>query len=186
MNFKIYFEQTWELTKENLVMLIVMTLVMAVLTMITLGILGPVIFAGYTYAILLLVREGREPCIQDLFSQMRLFLPLIFFSLLSVILVLIGFLLFFIPGIVVGVAISFLCMYMVPCMVDQEYGIADAIKQSVSIIKQNFTEHAITAVIYIGLGWIGSLVAIGWLFTLPFATIFILLIYEDNIKGYIL
>ena len=179
MNFKTYLEQSWHLTKDNVVMLVLITLVMGLLSTVTLGILAPVTFAGYTYSLLLLIREDREPRIQDLFSQMRLFFPLLVFSLLSIILVGIGFLLLFVPGIIIGIAISFFCLYMIPCMVDQQLDLVDAVKNSIQIINQNIMEHAIAALIYIGLGWLGSLVAVGWLITFPFGTVFILLVYND-------
>jgi len=178
MDFKSSLENAWLLTKDNLVILIILTLVMAGVSTLTLGILGPVVFAGYTHSIIKLVRHQQEPKIQDLFSQMRLFFPLLGFGILTLIVVGLGLLFFFIPGIILAVLISFFCLYMVPLMVDQSLGLVDAIRTSVNIITQDFQTHAITAIIYIGLCWIGSLVAIGWLLTLPLGTIFIMLVYE--------
>lgn len=184
MDFKLYLENSWLLLKDNLVILIIITLLMAVVSTLTLGILGPVVFAGYTHAILRLVRNQQEPKIQDLFSQMRLFFPLLGFGILTLIVVGLGLLFFFVPGIILAVAISFFCLYMVPLMVDQSLGLVDAIRASVNIITQDFQTHVITALIYIGLCWIGSLVAIGWLLTVPFGTIFIILVYDRVIDQY--
>ena len=61
MDFKKHLETAWKLTIANLIPLIFMTLVMAVVSVLTLGILAPVTLAGYIHSLILLVREGREP-----------------------------------------------------------------------------------------------------------------------------
>jgi hypothetical protein len=77
MDFKRHIETAWNLTLANIVSLILMTLVMVAISSLTLGILAPVTMAGYTQSLLQLVRNGREPKVQDLFSHMNLFLPLL-------------------------------------------------------------------------------------------------------------
>jgi len=94
MDFKKHMVKAWELTLQFVVSLILMTLVMAAISAITLGILAPVTMAGYVHSILLMIREGREPRIQDLFSQMKLFFPLLGFGIIMLIAVLVGFILF--------------------------------------------------------------------------------------------
>lgn len=179
MDIKICLERAWYLTRDNLVMLIAITLVMAVVSALSLGILGPVVFAGYIHSLLLLVRRRRAPRVQDLFARMSLFLPLLVFAVVSSIGVGIGLLLFFIPGIALAVAISFFCLYMVPFMVDYQLGLVDAVRESAHLVLHDFQTHAVTALIYIGLCWLGSLVAVGWVLTLPFGTIFILQMYDN-------
>lgn len=181
MDIKICLERAWYLTRDNLVMLIVITLVMAVVSTLSLGILGPVVFAGYIHSLLLVVRRRRAPRVQDLFSRMSLFLPLLVFAVVSSIAVGLGLLLFFIPGIVLALAISFFCLYMVPFMVDYRLGLVEAVRESAHLVLHDFQNHAVTALIYIGLCWLGSLVAVGWLLTLPFGTIFILQMYDHYI-----
>ncbi len=80
MNFKAHLETTWKTFLEFIAPLIILTLVMIVVSFLSLGILAPVITAGYMHAVLLMLRDGRKPEIGDLFSQMKLFLPLFGFG----------------------------------------------------------------------------------------------------------
>ena len=67
MDFKHHIETAWNLTLGNIVVLIISTLVMVAVSSLTLGIMAPVTMAGYTQSLLQLVRNGREPKVQDLF-----------------------------------------------------------------------------------------------------------------------
>ena len=60
MDFKEHIINAWKLTLNNIVPLILMTLVFLGISAITLGIMAPVTAAGYTQSILLLVREHQE------------------------------------------------------------------------------------------------------------------------------
>ena len=110
MDFKRHLEAAWSLTLGHLVPLIFMTLVMFAVSCLTLGILAPVTMAGYTHAILLMVRDGREPRIQDIFSQMKLFLPLLIFGLVVFVAIVVGTLMLVLPGILVALAVTFFCL----------------------------------------------------------------------------
>ncbi len=82
MDFKYHLENAWKMTLQYIAPLMFMTLAMIAISIITLGVLAPVAMAGYMHAILLLIRERREPKVQDIFSQMRLFCP--FYALVLV------------------------------------------------------------------------------------------------------
>ncbi|MBI5896067.1 MAG: hypothetical protein HZB24_08715, partial [Desulfobacterales bacterium] len=112
MDFKKHLENAWNSMLKHLVPLILMTLVMSVLSVVTFGILAPVMLAGYYQAILLMLRTGRTPTIQDLFSEMRLFLPLLAFSLVVFFATMLGFMLLVVPGIAVVCLVAFACLYM--------------------------------------------------------------------------
>ncbi len=184
MDFKAHLENAWQITLKYIVSLIILTLVADAIAFISFGILGPVIWAGYFQAIIYLVRNSREPKIQDLFSEMSLFMPLLGFGIIIVIVLLIGFSIFFLPGVVIACAISFVCLYMIPLMTDKNYGLMDAIKESFKIVTgSKMVEHIIVTIIFLGISAIGGSVAIGWLFTQPFATVFLALVYEETING---
>jgi uncharacterized membrane protein len=135
--------------------------------------------AGYMHSILLLVRERREPKVQDIFSQMRLFLPLLCFSIVVFIITTIGLVLLFLPGVVFLLAVSFCCIYMLPLMTDRNLGLIGAVKQSyLMVTKESIVDHIVVFILFIGISAIGSSVFIGSLFTQPLATIFLLSIYE--------
>ncbi|GBC59559.1 hypothetical protein DENIS_0498 [Desulfonema ishimotonii] len=183
MDFKSHLENAWHLTLKYIVPLIFMTLAMAVVSFISLGILGPVTLAGYMQSILLMVRSGREPRLQDIFSEMRLFLPLLVFGIIVIIASIIGFSMFFLPGVVIVCGITFVCLYFMPLMTDRNYDITDAVKESFRVVTgPDMLDHAIVAILFIGISAIGSSVFVGWLFTQPLATIFLMRVYEEKVS----
>lgn len=182
MDFKEHLGRAWEMTLKNIVSLIVMTFVMIVVGCVTLGILAPVMAAGYVQSILLMLREGREPIIKDLFSEMRLFFPLLLFGIVCLVAIWIGFSLLFIPGILVIAALIFCCLYMLPLMTDKGLGLVDAIKESYAMaVRDGVSEHIVVAVIFIVISAIGNAVLLGSLFTQPLATVFLLSVYEEKL-----
>lgn len=179
MDFKYHLEIAWKITLQYIAPLIFMTLAMIAISIITLGILAPVTMAGYMHSILLLIREGREPKVQDIFSHMRLFLPLFFFGIVVFIITMIGMMLLFLPGVLFLLAASFCCIYMLPLMTDRNLGLIDAVKESFSMVtKEKLVDHIVVFILFVGISAIGSSVFIGSLFTQPLATIFLMSVYE--------
>ena len=162
MDFKSHIMRAWDLMLKNIVILLIMTLVLFCIGAVTLGILAPVLTAGYMQSILSLVRTGREPRIQDLFSHMGLFFPLLAFGLACVVLAGIGFSLFTIPGIVVTLAIGFCCIYMMPLMTDRGLGLFDAINESYQMaIGGNVADHVVVVILFMGVTALGGSTLIG-------------------------
>lgn len=183
MDFKRHIETAWNLTLKNIVSLILLTLVFVGVSAITLGILAPVALAGYTQSLLLLIRNGREPKVQDLFSHMKLFLPLLGFGLAVLVVTSIGFMLLFLPGILITVAITFCCIYMFPLMTDRGMNVIDAVKESYAMSRRGeIVDHVVLVIIFMAITMIGGTVFIGVLFTQPLATLFLLSTYEEKIK----
>jgi len=182
MDFKAHFENAWHLSIKHIAPLILITLVMMGVSVLTIGLLAPVMLAGYVYSLLLLVREGREPKIADLFGHLHLFLPLFLFSFVVFLFILIGFFkLFFLPGIAVACLVTFACLYVLPLMTDKKLGLMEAIKTSWKMsVQGNIADHIVVVILFIGLLSIGSSVFIGTLFTQPFATIFVLSVYMER------
>lgn len=184
MDFKAHIETAWSLTLRYIAPLILMTLAMFVASFITLGILAPVTLAGYMHAVLLMVRDGREPRVQDVFSQMRLFLPLLFLGLIIIIVIIIGFALLVLPGILASLAAAFFLLYVLPLMTDKGMGVLEAVKESVRMSTgDGIMDQIVIVVIYVGLSAVGGSVFIGWLFTQPFATIFLMSVYQEKVGG---
>ncbi|MFP4036949.1 MAG: hypothetical protein ACLFUE_05460 [Desulfobacteraceae bacterium] len=184
MDFKAHIETAWKLTIRHIAALIIMTLVLYLGGLITLGILTPVLMAGYMHAALLLVREGREPRVQDVFSHMRLFLPLLAFSVAAVIIIIVGFTLLILPGILVTVAIAFCCLYVLPLMTDRGLGVIDAVKESFRMsFHKNTVDQIVVVLIFLGITAVGVSTYIGWLFTQPLATVFLVSVYDQKVRG---
>jgi hypothetical protein len=183
MDFKNHILLAWNMTLKHIVSLIIMTLVMLGISIVSLGILAPVTMAGYMQSILTLIRNGREPKIQDLFSQMRLFLPLLAFSIVAFIAITFGFMLFFLPGLLIALSISFCCIYMIPLMTDGKLGILDAIKQSYRMATTGpIADNVVVVIIFWIITMIGSSIFIGFLFTQPVATLFLMSVYEEKLN----
>lgn len=183
MDFKRHIETAWHLTLGNIVSLVLLTLVMVAVSIITFGILAPVTLAGYTQSMLQLVRNGREPKVQDLFAHMKLFLPLLAFGIVVFVATSIGFMLFFLPGVIITLAVPFCCAYMLPLMTDKNMGLIDAIKESYAMGRRGeLVDHVVMVIIFTAIIMIGGTVFIGVLFTQPLATLFLLSTYEEKIR----
>lgn len=183
MDFRAHLENAWQLTIRYIAPLLIMTLVLGVLNFITFGILSLVTMAGYMDSILLMIREGREPRIQDIFSQMKLFFPLLIVEIIIFIILLIGFIALFLPGFIISLIISFGCLYVLPLMTDKGMGVIDAVKESFHMsLGKNTIDQLAVMVLYLGFLWVGSVVFIGWIFTLPFASVFLLLVYDEKVN----
>ena len=181
MDFKRHIETAWKLTIGNIVSLILMTLVMVAVSALTLGVLAPVTSAGYVQSLLQLVRNGREPKVQDLFSQMSLFLPLLGFGIAVFLASSIGFMLLFLPGLFIVAAITFCCIYVIPLMTDKKLGLVDAVKESFAMgMHGELVDHIVVVIIFMAITMIGGTVFIGILFTQPLATLFLLSTYEEK------
>ena len=184
MDFKSHLEVAWHQTLKYLAPLILMTLVMVIVSMVTLGILALVMMAGYIHAILQMIRNGRQPQIQDLFSTMNLFLPLLAFSIVAAVAIIIGMQMFVLPGLAVICALAFGCLYMVPLMVDRHMGLVDAIRTSWQLaVKDNPADQIVVAILFLGFIAIGSSVFIGTLLTQPFAMVFLMSVYLEKVKS---
>lgn len=180
MDIKYHIETAWRHCIGNIIPLIILTLILAAVSIISLGILAPAAFAGYTHSLFQLLQYNREPKAQDIFSQLRLFIPLLIFGVLVFIITIIGFTLFVIPGILFTLIIGYTCFYMIPIMVDKELGLLDAIMESISMVTQSkLSDHIIVFIIFVALTTIGGSSFIGFLFLQPFATLFLLSVYEQ-------
>ncbi|MCF6247050.1 MAG: hypothetical protein L3J69_06780 [Desulfobacula sp.] len=181
MDMKDHILKAWQIGIDNFVPLIILTIVLAAVGIITIGILAPVAFAGYTWSIHQLKTNNREPKPKDIFSQMRLFLPLFFFSLIVLIVSAIGFTLFILPGIFFTIIVGYTCLYVIPLMVDKQFGLIDAIKKSISMVTGGYVaDHIVVFLIFYALTIIGGSSFIGFLVLQPFATLFLLSVYKET------
>ncbi len=184
MDFKYHLETAWNTTLRHIAPLIFLTLATVAVSVVSLGILAPVVMAGYMHSVLLLVREGREPAVQDVFSQMRLFWPLLGFGIVVAVGALIGFTLLFLPGLIFLVAVSFCCIYMLPLMTDRNLGLVDAVKESYSMVSRDgISDHIIVYILFVGISAVGNTVLLGTLFTQPLATVFLMSVFTGLAKA---
>ncbi|MBU0946132.1 MAG: hypothetical protein KJ804_17275 [Proteobacteria bacterium] len=184
MDFKMHLQTAWEHTLQFIVPLILLTLVQIVVSVFSFGILLPVTTAGYMQSLLLALREGREPKLGDLFSEMQLFLPLFVFGLLSMLAVSLGFVLLILPGFLVVGFLVFATIYVVPLMTDQKMGLIEAVKGSWQMATRDpLADQMILMVLYLVILSVGGSIAVAALFTQPLATFVVLSVYEERLQG---
>ena len=181
MDFKHYFERSWQVFTAFLAPILLNTLMMIVVSIISLGIMAPVLSAGYMQSLLLALRDNRKPEVRDLFAHMNLFFPLLCFGILFFLAAGVGFALLVLPGIVVVLAAAFFLIYMLPLMTDQKMGLFEAIKESARMAMEDpVSEHLAVVVVYVALGSIGNSTGIGALFTQPYSCLIVLSAYEEK------
>ncbi len=179
MDFRIHFENAWKVFVAHLPAMLISTLVLIGVSLVTLGILAPVVTAGYMQSLLFALRDGRKPEVRDLFMYMRLFLPLLGFMLVAGIAVFLGLAMLVLPGIVLGLALGFFCMYMLPLMTDQGLNLVEAVKASIRMaMEPPISEHLAVVAVFLVLTSLGNSTGLGSLLTQPFATLFVLSVYE--------
>lgn len=184
MDFKELLENSWKRFTEFLPALLINTVVLFVVSIATLGILAPVCTAGYTQSLLLTIRSRRKPEVGDLFSHMNLFLPLLAFFLVAGVIIFFGFLLLVLPGIIAALALYFFCLYLLPLMTDKELGLTEAVKESSRLaLEEPVGEHVAVVAIYIAVTALGQVIPFGIIFTMPFATLFLVYAFEEKTGG---
>ncbi|MEN8198940.1 MAG: hypothetical protein ABFR63_02590 [Thermodesulfobacteriota bacterium] len=184
MDFKGHLERAWNNTLKFIVPVILLTLVQLVVITFSLGILAPVTTAGYMQSLLLAQRDGREPKIGDLFSEMRLFLPLLLFGIVAMLVTMLGFILLIIPGFLVAGFLVFATIYVMPLMTDRDMGLFEAIKESWSMAaRKPLSDQLILMVLYLVIVSVGGSIAVAILFTQPLATFLALSVYEERLQG---
>jgi hypothetical protein len=184
MDFKEHLKTAWESTLQFIVPVILLTIVQIAVIIFSLGILAPVTTAGYTQSLLLALREGREPKIGDLFSEMRLFLPLFVFGLLAALVITLGFILLVLPGFLAVAFLIFSSIYMIPLMTDRDMGLIEALKESWNMaVRKPVADQIILVVLYLVIISLGSSIAVAALFTQPLATFLLLSVYQERLQG---
>lgn len=181
MDFKRHFERSWQVLMSHFAPVLVNTLVMVAVSVVSLGILAPVVSAGYMQSLLLALRENRKPDVKDLFAHMDLLLPLLGLTILFALLVLLGMILLVLPGIAVMLAGTFFFVYLLPLMTDQRLDLIEAVKESARMaLEQPRGEHIAVVLVLVILDSIGSSVGVGILLTHPYVCLFILSAYEEK------
>ncbi len=183
MDFKYHLERSWKTFTQHLPALLICTLVHCIVSFASFFILMPVVSAGYMQSLLRSLKDDRKPEVADLFTHMNLFFPLLGFSVAVGVVLFFGIISFILPGLILGLALTFFCMYMLPLMTEEDMPIIEAIQESSRLaIQDPIAEHFVVVAIFIGLMSLGSSVFIGFLLTQPFATLFILSVFESKKK----
>ncbi len=183
MDFKEHLGTAWQNTLRFIGPVLILTLAHILVSICSLGILAPVTTAGYMQSLLLALRQGREPEVKDLFSEMRLFLPLLLFGFLVMVALSIGFTILIVPGIIMTGCLVFATLYMLPLMTDKEMDLMEALKASWEMAtRKPWTDQIIMTVLYLAIVSLGGSVAVAVFFTQPLATFLLLSVYEERLQ----
>jgi hypothetical protein len=184
MDFKEHVVTAWQNTLKFIGPVLILTLVQVVVSVFSFGILAPVTMAGYMQSLLRALREGREPDVKDLFSEMRLFLPLVLFGFLVMVALIIAFSMLILPGILATGCLVFGTIYMIPLMTDKEMGIMDALKESWAMAtREPWTDQIVLTLLYVVILSVGGSVFVAIFFTQPLATFLLLSVYEERLQN---
>ncbi|MBN1102322.1 MAG: hypothetical protein JXL84_02790, partial [Deltaproteobacteria bacterium] len=94
-----------------------------------------------------------------------------------------GFMLLVIPGIVISLAVAFFCLYMLPLMTDRRMGLIEALKESYALsLRGNLGDQIVAVILFLGISAVGGSVFVGFLFTQPLATLFLVSVYEEKTR----
>jgi uncharacterized membrane protein len=145
-------------------------------------IIGPLIVGGVFWMMLRAVR-GEKPDLTDLFYPFKKFaelgVPLILANLLRILLIILGFICFIIPGIWLSVRF----MFISPAIVDTQPGIRRALERSSKLIQGNWWRafgFYWLAVLVILLGYAAC--CVGVIIALPVAAAAFIYAYDDLAK----
>lgn len=184
MDFREHVETAWRTTMKFIGPVLILTLAQIVVSVVSFGFLAPVTMAGYMQSLLLALREGREPEVKDLFSDMRLFFPLLLFGFLVMVALMIGFTMLVFPGIIMTGCLVFGTIYMVPLMTDKDMGIFDALAESWAMAtREPLADQIILTLLYLVIISVGSSVVVAVIFAQPLATLLVLSVYEERLQN---
>ncbi|MCL7410919.1 MAG: glycerophosphodiester phosphodiesterase [Methanosarcinaceae archaeon] len=175
MQIETIMTDSWNIFKNNIVAFIIGTLIVVIGSIFIITI-APLVY-GLTY---MAVRgmKGETVEINDVFEGFNNFVRSWVFVIAAVILITIGYIFLIIPGII----LTILMIYALPLLVLRDYGGIDAIKESINIGKENFTDTLILFVIIVVLNAIGGSIPFAFVLILPYTTICYTLATSNLIK----
>ncbi len=137
MDFQKHLENMYRMLKDEFFVFVLGGVVIQFLASISLGILAGPLIGGYLLLMLNWLRRGERPQFKDIFCGMQRFGELfsVFFLLL---LILFGYFLFILPGVLMTVW----WMYVLFLMVDKRISLADAMAESkAKVSEKGFFMH---------------------------------------------
>jgi hypothetical protein len=181
------FERGWKLFVKDVAPYVVGALILAALTVVTVGILYGPLSAGLYVMAVRRVRQNRTAEISDVFWGLGHFWRYFGAALLLLILIGIGFVFVIIPGLLLAT----MWIYVFPVMVDRDMGVFDAMAESRRLVRENgFGQHFVMVLLLIALSVAGSIAGgLGHLLTLPLTFTIVTAMYfaacrdEDSLRA---
>jgi hypothetical protein len=165
--------EAWDLFQNDFVLYILAGLVTIAVSLVSLGLLSGVVCVGFI-KLVETRRRGEDGFPTDVFDGFSQFGECFVASILIGLGILIGMLLFVLPGLLFGLAMVF----TYPAIAIDNETATGGMAKSYSIIKENFALAAVFLVIVVVLSSIGGAFVFGTLLTLPFCLILLTLAYH--------
>lgn len=139
MNFQGHLESAFRLLKAHALVVILSGLLVQLLVICTFGILSGPLLGAYLLSMILYFRDKREPVFNDAFAGLQRFGAL-FPYLFLLLLVILGFVLLIIPGVIFTVW----WLYALPLMADKGMGLGEAMRVSrAKVLEKGFFMHLV-------------------------------------------
>jgi uncharacterized membrane protein len=166
--------EAFERLVEEIVALVLFTAVGGLLCLTI--VLIPTVAGGWVRGTLSYLRTGRVPAFDELWSFDD-YLPIALLMLLGAVGIGVGYMLFFIPGVIFSVW----WMYALFFLLDRDMGVVEAFGASKEAVQHDgFGNHLVIFLILNLVGMLGgALTGIGWLFTTPYSLLLVALVYLD-------
>jgi hypothetical protein len=165
------FKKAGSVFVDDIVPLVLATLLATVLSIVTLGVLIGPLFAGLCSMVITRVRDGKSPQVGEVFSCMDRFWS--YLGAFLVLLLTIGLASITVIG---GVLLAAIWLYVFPLMVDRRMGLFEAMAASKDVVvRGGFWQHLVLVVLLVAIGAVahGPLA----LFTFPFSVAVVLVSY---------
>jgi uncharacterized membrane protein len=174
MDFTALLSEAWRRFVDEIVQLVLFALLGTLLCLTI--VLIPTVVGGFFRGFLGYVRDGRVPAFDELW-RFDDYLPLLLLIVLGSVAIAIGYLLLFVPGVILSVW----WLYAVFFLLDREMGVVEALGASKAAVSASgFFNHLVVLLIVSLLGALGgSLSGLGTIFTTPFALVFLSLCYLE-------
>jgi hypothetical protein len=165
--------RTWQLFQAQALTFILASLLVLVLMVVSIGILTGPLLVGY---IELVRKAGRnEPiAVGDVFKGFDFFASSFFASILVGLMVVVGCMLLFLPGL----AAALFTLFALHAIAFENRGAIDAIGRSMRLVRDNFVNVLILFILVMIAQSIGGSVLLGTLITFPLSLIVFTVAYE--------
>jgi hypothetical protein len=177
MDFDAIFKSSWKVFWGSIINSILFVLVGMLLSLTI--ILIPTVIGGFSRGFIKLIRDGKTLDFSELLNFDKYF-SLLLLLLVGGSLITLGYILLFIPGLVLTV----FWFYAAYFIVDKNLGFWDAMMASHAAVKKTgFLQHLLLIIIISVLTAMGSSVVFGAILTMPFCFVLATRVYLDISKA---
>ena len=167
------FEQAWDLFKKDVVLYLLSGLIVLIIGGVTLGILMGPLVVGFIQ-IIRRRQKGEMPTAGEVFAGMQSFLPAFLATLILGVAVILGSMLFVLPGLIV----AYIGMFTFHFIAFKNAPVGTAIAGSFGLIKDQFAATLVLFVIVGILNGLGGAIMFGSFLTFPFGLLVLTVAFE--------